>query len=362
MSFIKNGGANFSRGSTSERDLATMDIVIECRERLAGFFGVDDSRLVTFTSGVTESVNVVLKGFLRPGMTALTSSMEHNAVIRPLRSLEKQGVNVTVLPCDPFGYLEDEPMRKALAGKPDLFVMSHASNVCGSVQDLDSIASLCAKYSVPLVVDAAQTAGVVPVNVSALGLAALCFTGHKGLLGPQGTGGIVWREDFARLCAPLIEGGTGSFSHDEHQPEALPDKFESGTLNIPGIAGLLAGINYIDDAGIEEIAALEAMLERRLADGLQQIQGLTVHGADHSRARTAVLAMNFDSIDNAAAAQILSSGYGIETRPGLHCSPLGHGTLGTLPQGALRISPGCFNTLEEMDYTLDALSKIAARG
>ena len=359
MSFIKNGGANFSRGSTSERDLATMDIVIECRERLAGFFGVDDSRLVTFTSGVTESVNVVLKGFLRPGMTALTSSMEHNAVIRPLRSLEKQGVNVTVLPCDPFGYLEDEPMRKALAGKPDLFVMSHASNVCGSVQDLGHVAALCAEHSVPLVVDAAQTAGVVPVNASDPGLAALCFTGHKGLLGPQGTGGIVWRGDFAALCAPLIEGGTGSFSHDEHQPEALPDKFESGTMNIPGIAGLLAGISYIEDVGIEEIARIEARLESRLASGLSGIDGLTVHGADGSRTRTAVLAMNFARIDNAGAAQILSSEYGIESRPGLHCSPLGHGTLGTLPGGALRISPGCFNTLREMDYALDALNSIA---
>lgn len=359
MSFIKNGGANFSRGSTSARDLATMDIVIECRERIAGFFGLNDSRFVTFTSGVTESVNVVLKGFLRSGMTVLTSSMEHNAVIRPLRRLEQHGVKVVVLPCDRFGYLEVESLRLALAGKPDLFVMSHASNVCGSIQDLGNIAALCAEHSVPLVVDAAQTAGVVPINVSDLGLAALCFTGHKGLLGPQGTGGIVWREDFAELCAPLIEGGTGSFSHDEHQPEALPDKFESGTMNIPGIAGLLAGIDYIEEVGIEEISLIETGLESRLADGLCKIEGLTVHGADSSRARTAVLAMNFARIDNSAVAQLLSSEYGIETRPGLHCSPLGHGTLGTLPCGALRISPGCFNTFEEMDYVIDSLNMIA---
>ena len=359
-SFMRSGGANFSRGSTSERDLATMDTVIECRERLASLFGLFDSRFLTFTSGVTESLNVVIKGFLRPGMRVLTSSMEHNAVIRPLRSLEKLGVGVTVIPCDVFGYIDMDELTRAIRQGADMMVMSHASNVCGSVQDLSLISALCSEYSLPLVVDAAQTAGVIDIDVRELGLAALCFTGHKGLLGPQGTGGIAWREDFAKVCAPLIEGGTGSFSHDEHQPDALPDKFESGTMNIPGIAGLLAGVNYIEDAGISEIADTEMRLENQLVEGLLQIPGLVLHGMDHSRERTAVIAMNFEEIDNASAAQILSSEYGIETRPGLHCSPLGHSTLGTLPGGALRLSPGCFNTPEEMDYTLDALKKIAA--
>lgn len=359
--FIEKGGANLSRGSASERDLSTMNVVMDCREKLAAFFGAPDSECVTFTANVTESLNVVLGGYLKPGMRVVTSSMEHNAVIRPLRHLERRGVLVTVLPCDPCGYLDPEKLAAFLsAGAPaDLAVFSHASNVCGALQDMAAVAAVCRSKDVPLVIDAAQTAGHLPIDVAALGCAALCFTGHKGLFGPQGTGGIVWSPGFAERCDPLIKGGTGSFSHEEVQPEVLPDKFEPGTPNLPGIAGLGAALDFIEEKGLEELSRTEDALGRALYDGMVTIPGLKSYGPGGGDPRLPVYAMNFERTDNARAAHILSTEYGIETRPGLHCSPLAHRTLGTFPEGALRISPGYFNTLADIEAALAALWNIS---
>lgn len=360
--FIVHSGANFSRGSASDRDLSTMDIVLTCRDQLSDLFHAEDSRFVTFTSNVTEALNVVLKGFLQTGMSVMTTSMEHNAVIRPLRGLEKKGVALEILPCDSRGTLSFEIFLDRLKSRPDLAVVSHASNVCGTVQDLCAIAAACREFSVPLVVDAAQTAGLVDIDVSGLGLAALCFTGHKGLMGPQGTGGIVWSPNFADRCEPFIEGGTGSFSHDEHQPSAMPDKYESGTLNLPGIAGLSAAIDFLNAEGLDVVAAHEEKLGTMLLDGLKKMDGVVLYGKeDFSEARMPVFALNLDRIDNARAAHVLSTEFGIETRPGLHCSPLAHQTLGSFPQGALRLSPGYFNTEDQIAYTLESLQNIAVR-
>lgn len=356
--FILEGGANFSRGSASSRDLLTMEAVIDCREKIATMFGASDARFVTFSANVTTSINTVLRGFLRPGMRVLSTSMEHNAVVRPLRALEKRGVSVEFLSCDSEGYLDIDGFRSVLREKVDLVVLSHASNVCGSLQDLETIASLCSDFSTPFVVDAAQTAGLVEIDVDALGVAAYCFTGHKGLMGPQGIGGIVWNPCFAERCEPLISGGTGSFSHEEVQPSAMPDKFESGTLNMPGIVGLRAALDFIASNGLRKIFEHEMALSCRLLDGLRKIPGITLHGVDAKRPRVPVLAINCDGIDNAVAADRLSSNFGIETRPGIHCAPLAHKTLGTFPSGALRLSPGYFNTSEEMDYTIDAVRRI----
>jgi len=357
--FMTGGGANFSRGTASGRDLKTMDIVLTCREKTARFFGAHDSARVTFTSNITESLNIVLKGFLKPGMRVLTSSMEHNSVMRPLRSLEAEGLSVETLRCDAQGYLAADTLREALAERADLFVFSHGSNVCGSLQDLEALAGLCAEANVPLALDSAQTAGRVDIDVERMKIAALCFTGHKGLLGPQGTGGIVWDEEFAARCKPLIEGGTGSFSHEETQPSALPDKFESGTLNLPGIAGLLAGIEYLGKRGTRTIFEREAELDALLRETLSRGKGIIQYG-DSSRPRVPVLAINLPNIDNATAADILSTRYEAETRPGIHCAPIAHRTLGTFPVGALRLSPGLFNTKEEIEFVAEAILKIEA--
>ncbi len=367
--FLTQGGANLGRGSASLRDLETMGIVLECRERIAKFFGGYDNfspLYVTFTSNVTESLNVVLKGFLRPGMRVVTTSMEHNSVVRPLRHLEKTGVELKIISCSLQGILDLDNLKKALDEKAtDLVVMTHCSNVCGTVLDIEGAAKICRERRVPLVVDSAQTAGLLPLNVEKLNLAALCFTGHKGLMGPQGIGGIVWNSDFARECAPLTEGGTGSFSHLETQPEAMPDKFESGTPNLPGIAGLNAALKFVESCG-DEILKHEFELGCQLLDGLKKLPGVQLYGLPEmiEGKRLPVFAVNFDGVDNGVLAAELSD-RGLETRSGLHCSPLAHRTLGSFPQGALRLSLGFFNTAEEVDSALkilrDALAALCER-
>ena len=359
--FIERVGANYSRGSASERDRASMDIVMDCREQLAAFFGAEDSSLVTFTSNVTESLNVALKGFLRPGMRAVSSGMEHNAVMRPLRGLESIGLSLEIARCDGLGYLDMEDLERKLDAGADLLVLSHASNVCGTAQDLGQAAAMCKDKGIPLVVDAAQSAGILALDAKALGTAAICFTGHKSLMGPQGIGGIVWGRSFAESCRPLIEGGTGSFSHDERQPSAMPDKFEAGTLNLPGIAGLSAALGYIAAEGRDAIAQRENELCSMLWDGARRIKNIELYGPDFTSPKIAVCALNFSNIDNAGACLALSSEFVIETRPGLHCSPAAHKTLGTFPQGALRLSPGYFNSEDDMALAIDALEKIAGR-
>lgn len=359
--FLAGGGANLARGTASGRDLKTLDLVFTCRERLAALLGGwgGDPRLVTFTSSVTESLNIVLKGFLAPGRTVVTTSMEHNAVIRPLRRLESEGVRVEVLPCDGEGFLPPHVLQGALKNLlPDLVILSHCSNVCGTIQDLPSLAALCREAKVPLVVDCAQTAGLLPLDAEGLDLAALCFTGHKGLMGPQGIGGILWKPEFARTVRPFVEGGTGSFSHLERQPDALPDKFESGTPNLPGIAGLSAAIRWIEETGLDGIRAREEALGALMLEGLLAIHGLSLSGRRTMAGRLPVFAVNVEGVDNGDLAGLLSEERGIETRPGLHCAPLAHKTLGTFPGGALRLSPGWFSTEEEVLTTVEAIATV----
>ena len=361
--FLTRGGANLGRGSISSRDRATLDLVSTCRERLAtmleGHEG-RDPRYVTFTDNVTASLNVVFKGFLRPGMRVLTTSMEHNAVVRPLRSLEESvGIEVVILPCDPRGHLDPGDLEAALASGGDLVALSHASNVCGTIQDMDAIASVCHQRRVPLVVDVAQTAGVLPVSAERWHAAAVCFTGHKGLLGPQGIGGIVWHPEFAHRTRPLVEGGTGSFSHEERQPSVLPDKFEAGTPNLPGIAGLEGALAWIESQGREAIARREHLLGERLLKGLRAIPRATLYGMASMEGRLPVFPLNVEGWDNGTLAFELSERFDIEGRPGLHCAPWAHRTLGSFPQGALRLSPGYFTTEDEVDRCLEALAVLS---
>ncbi|MDR1376760.1 MAG: aminotransferase class V-fold PLP-dependent enzyme [Synergistaceae bacterium] len=374
--FLTQGGANLGRGTSSQRDLLTLNTVLDCRVRIAGFFdgyGNGDPRYVTFCSGVTEALNVVLKGFFKKNfhsgsvMRVLSTSMEHNAVVRPLRGMENDGVQTRFLECGPDGALDLELLERALNDKNDkkfhLMVLSHASNVCGTIQPLEGIAELCRQASVPLVLDSAQTAGILPVSVSKLGLAALCFTGHKGLMGPQGIGGIVWNPDFAARVAPLVEGGTGSFSHVETQPSDMPDKFEAGTPNLPGISGLHAALGWLEETGIDEIKRHEDQLGERFLEIMAELGGISYGRAiiEGMKGRLAVFAVNFlEMMDNGILANELSK-MGLETRPGLHCAPLAHRTLGSFPQGSLRVSPGYFNTLDDVNYFKECMCKCTGK-
>ena len=359
--FMLKGGANSSRGSNSARDMNTMNIILDCRMKAAKFFGGwEDSNplLVTFTANITEALNVVLRGYLRPGMSVITSSMEHNAVMRPLRALEACGVNVSVVSADSEGSLDPSEFRRVLSGgKYDLAVMSHASNVCGTIQPVETIAEICRAHNVPLVLDTAQTAGIIPLSASELGLAALCFTGHKSLMGPQGTGGIIWNPDFPSKVVPIITGGTGSYSHLETQPDDMPDKFESGTPNLPGIAGLNVAFDWLNDTGVNEIARRENDTGEYFLEGLREIGGVILHGKRTRSGRLPVFALNATGRDNGILADELSR-MGFETRPGLHCAPSAHKTLGTFPQGALRVSPGYFTGRDEIDGFFEALKEV----
>ena len=360
--FIANRGANVARGSASMRDIQSLDNVFTCRQKLAELFdGYQkcDPRFITLTSNVTESINMIIKGFLKPGMRAVTSSMEHNSVLRPLRRAENEGVALDIIQCSLKGYLDPALLKKNLSGGADIAIINHCSNVSGSLQNIQDIAEVCRASNVPLVVDCAQTAGIIGISAQALGAAALCFTGHKGLFGPQGTGGIVWDPEFAKICSPLFEGGTGSISHEEFQPSQMPDKFEAGTPNLPGIAGLIASLEWIENEGIGKIRKHEDRLGKMLEEGLMKINGLRIIGPGSDDPRLPVYSVNIKGMDNAKLARDLSDIYGIETRPGLHCAPLAHRTLGTFPEGALRISPGYFNTADDINLAVSALTELA---
>lgn len=360
--FIANRGANVARGSASMRDIQSLDNVFTCRQKLAELLGgyeKCDPRFITLTSNITESINIIIKGFLKPGMRAVTSSMEHNSVLRPLRRAENDGIALDIIQCSLKGYLDPVLLRKTLSEGADIAIINHCSNVSGSLQDIQNIAEVCRGSNVPLVIDCAQTAGIVGISAHDLGAAAVCFTGHKGLFGPQGTGGIVWDPEFAKRCSPLFEGGTGSVSHEEFQPSQMPDKFEAGTPNLPGIVGLLASVEWIEKEGIDKIKEHEDCLGKKLEEGLMKINGLRIIGPGQDDPRLPVYSVNIKGMDNAELARDLSDIYGIETRPGLHCAPLAHRTLGTFPEGALRISPGYFNTADDIDCTLSAMAELA---
>ena len=340
--------------------MKTLNIMLDCRIKLAEFFGGydDDPMFVTFTANITESLNVVLRGYLREGMRVLTTSMEHNAVMRPLRALESKGLKIGIVQGDSRGLVKAEDIKRELDSvKYDLMVMSHASNVCGTVQPVEEAAEICRKHSVPLVLDTAQTAGVIPVNASELGLAALCFTGHKSLMGPQGTGGIIWNREFAERVEPLITGGTGSYSHLETQPDEMPDKFESGTPNLPGIAGLNSALDWLNSEGIGKISERENETGQYFLEGLKGIDGMILSGLTEMKGRLPVFSFNIEGKDNGILADGLSR-LGFETRPGLHCSPSAHKTLGTFPQGTLRVSPGYFTDTGEAGEFIYALKTL----
>ena len=357
---LERGCFNINRGGYSGA-YEMSALVFEAREKIAALFDCPAARQVVFTGGLTQSLNMALKGLLRPGDHAVTTQMEHNAVIRPLAQLEALGVKVDFARSGPDGRLDLADLESKITGRTRLVVMSQASNVCGVILPIREVGAICRGRGVLLVVDSAQTAGVLPVSMSRDNIDVLAFSGHKGLLAPQGIGGLVLSQEIADGMVPLIAGGTGSHSHRAEMPAELPDRLEAGTLNLPGIAALSVALDYIAETGIGNIYAREMALLGRLTDGLKAIPGVRVAGPEN-RDKCAVAALDFPALDNAMVAARLDEEYGIMTRCGLHCAPAAHKTLGTFPRGLVRCSLGHKNTEAEVDELLRALRRITGGG
>ncbi|WP_314642849.1 aminotransferase class V-fold PLP-dependent enzyme [uncultured Veillonella sp.] len=355
--YITNCGININRGSYS---LAydVEDTIYTTRQRLHTLFNSHDPSHVIFTQNVTMSLNMVIKGLLKAGDHVLVSSMEHNAVMRPLTQLLDKGITFDSIPCDRMGSIQLENMDSLIRPNTVAMIINHASNVCGTIQPLEAIGAICKAHNLQFIVDAAQTAGVIPIDVKAYHIDALCFTGHKGLLGPQGIGGIILTKEMANHLNPLIAGGTGSFSHLETMPTHMPDAFEAGTLNLPGIIGLNEGLAYIESVGMENIHNHELALAKTFLEGLQEIEHISILGKQNLQDRTAVVSITIDGMDAASIAYELESAYHIMTRVGLHCAPRAHQTLGTYPEGTVRFSFGYANTLKDVEAILSALNTI----
>lgn len=369
--YIANTGTNISRGTCATN---TEDLVFATREQLCRFFGGEDSKNVVFTKNITESLNIIIKGLLRRGDHVLVSAMEHNAVMRPLRQIGAEltfanapadAITFSRIPCNEEGALCLDTLPQLLRPNTKAIIMTHASNVCGTVQPLAQLGSFCHEHGLQFIVDSAQTAGVLPINMQTLHIDALAFTGHKGLLAPQGIGGFVLRESIIDEITPLIVGGTGSLSHTEHTPHFMPDKFEAGTLNLPGIAGLHASLSWLQQQGIDKIRRHELTLTQQFIDGLQQLEVqklLRIVGKMDCSDRVGVVSISTDIMDIAELAFILADKYAIATRVGLHCAPNAHKTLGTYPTGTLRFSFGWHNTTEEVNVALQALKEVLTHG
>jgi cysteine desulfurase / selenocysteine lyase len=337
-------------------------IVFNTRETVANFFHAPDPQRVIFTSNVTHALNLAIHGLLKPGDHVVTSSIEHNSVMRPLRALEKEGLRLTVVQCQADGRLDLEMMRTAVTPGTRMVVVTHASNVIGTILPLKEIAVIAHQAGSLLLVDCAQTAGVIPIDQSEMGIDLLAFTGHKGLFGPTGTGGLVIGErvDVAEL-RPLVRGGTGSRSEYEEQPDLLPDKYESGTANSVGIAGLGAGIQWIQSIGIESIHAREAELVALLISGLKNIPGLIVYGACNPTGMTAVVSCRVAGKRVSEIGLSLDDEFGILSRVGLHCAPSAHRTIGTFPEGTIRLAPGIFTSPNDIKAVITAFDTLASR-
>lgn len=361
LNYMTNIGANPGRGGHS-CSLEGGRLVYNCREAIMELFNFDKVENVIFTQNITASLNILLKSTIKEGWHIITTSMEHNSVLRPLNSLHNlKGVEVDTLECSSDGILDLNLLKSTIKENTKLIILSHASNVIGSIQPIEEIGKICKQKNIHLILDSAQTAGVLDLDFYKLNLSALAFTGHKGLLGPQGTGGFLISDKLNEEASSYIEGGTGSLSESIIQPHFLPDKFESGTLNTPGIAGLLEGVKFIKAEGLSTIREKEEFLTSRFIDGLRNIKDIKVYGVNSSKKMTSTISINTDKINNAELSYILDSEYGIMTRTGLHCAPLAHKTIGTFPIGTLRFSFGYFNDSKDVDYALYSLNNILER-
>ena len=358
-SFLESVGANPGR-SGHRLSVAAARILLETREAVAALVNAPDPLRVVFCANATDALNAALLGLLRPGDHVVTSAVEHNSVMRPLRALESRGVSLSIVSCPPDGAVDAGLFEHAIRRETRMIVLGHASNVTGGVAPIAAVGTIARRHNALFLVDAAQTAGILPIDVQIDKVDLLAFTGHKSLYGPTGTGGLVVgpRVD-ERQIAPLRFGGTGSASEMETQPVFLPDRLESGTQNAVGLAGLLAGIRWLTERGMEAVCAHEHDLVVRLVGGLTEMPGVTVYGPQNMASRSSVVSFNIAGMEPSEAGQRLDEEFGILCRVGLHCAPAAHKTLGTFPRGAVRFGMGAFNTSTEIDAALSAVAVLA---
>lgn len=355
--YLENVGVNINRGVYGSAQSAE-ETVLETREALCRLFNFNQPQNVIFTLNITQALNCLLKGILQPNDHCIVSSMEHNAVMRPLGQLTGEGISFTRVQADNQGFLKPQDVRQAIGKNTKALVMTHASNVCGTILPLKEIGMICKELGVLFLVDSAQTAGSLAIDIEDMNISALAFTGHKGLLGPPGIGGFLIRSELAAAIDPLISGGTGSLSAREEIPPFLPDKFEAGTPNLPGIFGLRAALDFLEKEGIENLHNQALEITGLFLEGINNMKGVELVGAQGIRGRTPLVSLNFQNRDNGVIAHILARDYGIMTRSGLHCAPSAHQTLGTFPQGTVRFSFNHSNTTQEIRRALDGLNRL----
>jgi cysteine desulfurase / selenocysteine lyase len=348
--------ANPGRGG-HKMSLQSGRVILEARELLAELFNSDSPERIILTHNATEALNLALKGFLKKGSHVITTSMEHNSVLRPLKALEQLGIETTIVQCNEHGEIDIRDIEKEIRKETVLVAVTHASNIVGTIIPVEEIGKLAKGYKLEYLVDASQTAGVCEVDVAKMNISMLAFTGHKGLMGPQGTGGLYIRKGLE--LNPLKEGGTGSKSESLYQPDLLPDRYESGTHNTPGIAGLCAGLSFIKSKGITNIRKHEQELTRYFLDGLEKLKNVKVYGTKDINKQVAVVSINIRDIGSSEISYILDQTFDIATRSGLHCAPIAHKTLGTLEQGTVRFSFGYFNTKEQIEASVAAIDQIS---
>lgn len=354
---LKNGAFNINRGNYAGV-YEVESVVLETRDQLVQLFHGTDSRNVIFTPGITYSLNYFIKGFLKTGDHVLVSGLEHNAVMRPLEQMKLAGVDYDIVPVDEEGNLDPEDLRERIRINTKAVIMTHASNVCGTVVPIREIGSICKEYGLFFAVDTAQSAGTLPVDMQECQIDFLAFTAHKGLLGPQGIGGFLISERLDKKMEPYIAGGTGSQSDSLLMPDYLPDKYESGTMNLPGIIGLHASLDYIREQGLKAIHDKKMELTEYLLNEVKRIPQVRIVGRKDVQDRVAVVSLDFLTIDNAVAAFELEQECGVMTRVGLHCAPAAHQSLHTFPQGTVRFAFSASNTFSEIDRCVEGILKI----
>lgn len=356
LELLKNGAFNINRGNY-EGAYEVESIVLDTREKLARLFHARDSKRVIFSPGITYSLNTFIKGFLKNGDHVIVTGIEHNAVMRPLRQMETQGVTWNAAQTDIEGTVSPESIEEQIKPNTKAVIVSHASNVCGTIVPIKEIGDICRRHHLFFVVDSAQSAGTLDVNMQECGIDFLTFTGHKGLLGPQGIGGFLISEKLDRKMQPFVAGGTGSKSDSFDMPQSLPDKYESGTMNLPGIIGLHAALSYIETVGIEEIHRKKMELTGYFLEKIKMLPGIRIAGKQDINGRVAVVSLDFKEADNAVMAFELEADAKIMTRVGLHCAPLAHKTLHTYPQGTVRFAFSASNTKEEIDTCIECIRR-----
>ena len=347
---------NAGRGA-HDPTLNASRLIYDTREKLAALFGTPDPSRIAFTCNATEALNIAIHGAIHPGEHVITTACEHNSVLRPLYLKEKEGTELTIIPADKKGRIRYDLLESSVKSNTSAIVLTHASNLSGNVTDLAFVSNFAKKHGLLLIVDASQTAGSLPINVVKMGIDILCFTGHKGLFGPQGTGGLYVREGLT--LSPLKSGGSGIHSFDRQHPTDMPTALEAGTLNGHGIAGLNAGLDYILSTGVKNIHAKEISLARRFVNGISDISDLKLYGDIDAPLRTPIISLNIGNMSSASVSDILWEDYEICVRAGAHCAPLMHKTFGTEKQGAVRFSFSCFNTEAEIDTAIQAMHEIA---